>query len=364
MISFARSDRIVRRHAAVITAASVAMLAIAALWTVDAATAVERLETATLSDRWEEVGTFTYRITVLKPSHAFPNGTVLGMGEAGYFTTISPRVDVAYRWSAFSPGGARVAAAASLELVVSSTSPAGRPYWTLRYPLANATFAGAGEDGLVLRGLFDFDRVLPDVENTSLVLGARNAKIAWELEAVVKYALEADAISARNASRFSLPIDVDVPLYVLPDEDAASFARAHGREERVVEERRAGLGAALARPGLALPFSLGAAGLGLVWRERRTRPAVSSSAEREYARDLAKHEEWITPLAGGLPEDARARAIDVPSVEALVAIAAESQRRVLLDPQERALYVVTPEACYRCRRHARKPAATLTIVGP
>lgn len=364
MQSRTRIERAARRYAAPVTLASVAAIALGALWAADAAQAVERLESASIEGRFVEEGAFTYSVTVLRPSPAFREGTVLGMGEAGYFTTVAPRVDLAFRWSIPEPAGARAAAAVSLELVVSATSPTGRAYWTLRYPLAEATHAGAADEGVLLRAFFDFDRVLPDVANTTQALGANGARIAWEVVATAKYAADGPGFEARNASRFALPIDVDAPLYVLPDEDGARFVREHGTPRVRVEERVAGVAGVLERPLALAPIGLGIVGLALVVRERRPRPEDARGEERAFEDDVDKHEEWITHLSGPVPDAARgSRVLDVPTVAALVAVAAEAQRRVVLDA-ERVFWVLTPEAAYRCRRHARHAVIVTTTAGP
>lgn len=357
-------ERAARRYAAPVTLASVAAIALGALWAADAARAVERLESASLEGRFVEEGAFTYSVTVLRPSPAFREGAILGMGEAGYFTTVAPRVDLAFRWSIPEPAGARAAAAVSLELVVSATSPTGRAYWTLRHPLAEATHAGPADEGVLLRGFFDFERVLQEIDNTTQALGASGARISWEVVATAKYAADGPGFEARNASRFALPVDVDAPLYVLPDADAARFVREHGTPRVRVEEREAGVAGVLDRPLALAPIGFGVVGLALVAREKRLKPEGASRVDRAFEDDVDRHDEWITRLSGPVPDAARgSRVLDVPTVAALVAVAAEAQRRVVLDA-ERVFWVLTPEAAYRCRRHARAPELVTVTAGP
>ncbi len=235
----ARLQRAARENRTALAAVALAALALGTLWSTQAASAT-RVQVATIPapDAWTESATFTYRVPVANASGPYAAGTVLGMGEPGYFTTISPRFEVAFRWEPEGLPAARLTASGTLKLIVQ-----GAGGWRFEAPLDNRTASG---QALALGGVVDLPAIQRDVE----AAGHDASNASWAVVARVAY-----AAPGVQSSTFTLPIQYDPPLYVLPSAEALATTTAHGQPETRVTQTRAGLPGLLgapAAPALAL----------------------------------------------------------------------------------------------------------------
>lgn len=347
-----RTRRALGRYALVLGTVGVLAVALGVAWAEDAIARVERTERAIVADRWVEEGRFTYLVPVVRDSPAFPNGTVLPMGEPGYFATVSPRVNLTFAWRLTEPEDTVVRAAGTLTVVLRSDAPDGRAYWTIERSLASALPTNVTGDGLVLGGTLDVATLAAEAENVTRGLGARPGKTRWDVVARVHFTVETPFGDWGNASSFTLPVQYENPLYTLPDEEGSALERPHGRTVLLVEETRAGPRALLAKPLVPATILGGLALLGLVVDARRRRLPDNDG----FARDRDRYEEWITPAAGA-PIPAGVPIVEVKALRDLVALAAEAQTRVLLDEESRLFTVMTPGATYLYRAHVvHRPA--------
>jgi hypothetical protein len=322
-------------------------LLIGGLWLADAATHVERTQSVEQQHRWVERGAFAYSVPVERASPVFPNGTVLGMGEPAYFSTVSPRVLLNFTWWLEEPAAVPVDAAGFVKAVVRAEAPDGRAYWTLEEPLANGTLAGMGQ-ALVMSGVLDVPALDARLHDTLRELGMGEAKTTWQVVAEVRFAARASWGAVQNESVFRMDMDRSPPLYMLPGPDLASSAYAHAEERVLVQESRAGFVAALRAPLPLAAVGLGGLGLALAARAR-PRPGDGDGA---YQRDRAKHADWVVAVHGPIPPPAEGeRVLDMDNVDDLVAMAVEARTRVLLDEYCRVFWVFTPGAVYRFAGH-------------
>src|ERR687887_514513 len=85
--------RAARVYRAPLAVASALLLVVSGAWAMQAYAHVDREQVSTISHAWTEDGAFSYSVPVQRASPMFANGTVLGMGEPAYFTSISPQFD-------------------------------------------------------------------------------------------------------------------------------------------------------------------------------------------------------------------------------------------------------------------------------
>jgi hypothetical protein len=340
-------DDALRPYWRVLAAVGVLAMLLGGLWASEAAGRVERsVEQFGARDAWSERGAFSYQVPVVRDSPMFANGTVLGEGEPGYFASVSPFVNLAFDWGVSQPAQA-VQAMASMELAVRSDAPSGRPYWTLHFPLANASGSLAPGQALHVAGVLDIPQAQQRVQDAMAALGTHDDKLAWTIVSEVQFT----AAGVANASTFELPIDLQGALYHLPPADALAMPRDHGRPVEVVHEQKLGLAGLWGAP---LPLGLlggGAVGLVLAARARRADARYEALPDGAYVRELEAHRDWVTPVRGPLLPPAGARVIEVEALGDLVDVAAEARTRVLLDEARREFVVLSPSAFFRYARH-------------
>lgn len=340
--------RTLARYRAPLALLAGALLVLGGLWSLDAATRVERERRLVLDEAWSDEGVFTYAVPVAKDSPVFVNGTVLGMGEPAYFSSVSPRVLVNFTWRLAEPA-TPAEAAGHLKAVVQAAAPDGRAYWTLEEPLANAT----GQGPVVLAGVVDLEALDARVLETVRALGMLDAKTRWTVVATVAFAASAPWGELRQVSTFELPLERSPPLYVLPSADDARALREHGEPREVVQEHQKGLAGLLGAPLPLLVLGAGGA-LGAALASARRKPSGGGAGRAEpegFLRDLDRHREWVVEVVGPVPPAEGERVLDLDDLDDLVAFAAEARTRVLLDRYCRVFYVHAPGATYRYARH-------------
>ncbi|MCA1814401.1 MAG: DUF5305 domain-containing protein [Halobacteriales archaeon] len=343
--------RAARAHRAPLAAASALLLVLSAVWGMQAYGHVARAETTSVAQAWGEEGAFTYTVPVQRASPMFANGTVLGMGEPAYFSSISPSFDVTFVWKVAQPAATDAAALGNLVVQVRSETQDGRALWSLEFPLANGS-SSAGEP-LTMVGHADLPAMTAQVQDGMRALGLGEAKLHWTVLARVASTFHASWGEVRNSSAYTLPVAFDGPMYMLPTADEARSVRDHGLSVVSVRESRAGLAGLLGAPIPLAGLGLGMLGLGFagaVGRKPRGGGPPPEAAEME--RDLGKFGMWVTEVEGPMePTGDWGPIVDLGSLGDLVDMAAEARTRVLLDHASRTFYVLTPQACYRFATH-------------
>jgi uncharacterized protein DUF5305 len=336
-----------RRHA---LALGVGLLLLCAAWSYDAAGRIERIHEVTQDHRHVEQGVFTYSVPVVVDSAAWANGTVLGMGEPGYFSTISPRALVNFTWEMREGAPSNVQAVASLVLAVrAEQANTGRVLWSFEDALAEGT--SNGSSALVVPAVLDIPAIDARVRDTVQTLGLQDLGTAWTMVATVSYTAQFPWGQERNTTAFTLPVERAPPMYMLPGADALRFPREHADVQTVVHEQRAGAAGLVRAPLGPLAFLAGAALLVIV-RRRPDVPDAAASEHGAFEAELARYRDWVIRVHGPLPAPAEEdRVIDVDRLDDLVSVASEVRSRVLLDEYCRVFWVYAPGAAYRYRKH-------------
>jgi hypothetical protein len=343
--------RAARAHRASVAAAGALLLVVGGAWALQAYEHVERTQDTAVSKAWSEQAGFTYSVPVQRDSPMFRNGTVLGMGEPAYVSSISPAFDVSFRWQVAQPAVSDAQALGSMVVEVRSDAQDGRALWTLEFPLANAS-SSAGQP-LAMQGTVDLRDLEAQVHQGLQALDVGEAKLTWQVLARVAYTWHAPWGEVRNTSAFALPVRFDGPMYMLPTADEAQSGREHGDQLVTVHEQRAGLAGLLAAP-IALGIAgLGGAGLGLAVLASRPPPGRRPEPQAEAVeKELAKFGMWVTEVEGPMePSPEWGPVVDLNRLADLVDMAAEARTRVLLDASSKTFYVLTPQACYRFATH-------------
>lgn len=254
---------------------ALAMLALGIAWTAQAAATVQHVEEVhPPQNAWHERGTFRYAVPVQDGTEGFENGTVLDMGEPGYFLPVSPQFHASFNWTREGDAAPSGASTGTLEVVAQDRYGD----WSLRHEIADATEA-ASAGPLTLGGWVDLATLEARAHDEARRHGADPADAQWRLVATVRAQDDHDAPRI-----FEMPFRVDAPLYVLPSPDALEHVREHG--EPVVTLRRVGggLDALIDDPQGPLAILAGAAALAYACPPLlagRTQPATSTDGEGE-----------------------------------------------------------------------------------
>lgn len=338
---------ILTRHKAALAVAGIVLLLVGA-WTGATAYASPITTRSTVeTGSWSESASFSYAVPVTRNSTHWPVGTVLPMGQPAYFRTVSDSILVQHTWTPRVPEGARGIAASTMVVRVVGEDKAGRPFWTIEHPLAEASTQDIA-GGLFLSGVVDLDALVDETSRIGLELPVGDGVLNWSVRTHVVYAIAVDGHDETGESDHILPIIASDPRFMLPAPDALMRETPHVRTQAIETTSIAGAPGVLRSLG-----TLGALALGALLVVAAGVASVRATRNEGFDREYRRYREWVS-VAGGIPDAARdpATMVDVGSLEDLVHVASDARTRVLLDAQTREFFALLPGVTYRYARHA------------
>lgn len=294
---------------------------------------------------WSATADHEHRATVVNGSEAFPEGSTVA-NRSLYFTGPMPALEstYVYRYDA-SSGDLRVET--TLEVIVRSADD-GEVYWRI-----TDTVGERVSPSLAPGERHEFPHEL-DVERTL----ERTQRVEEDLDAspgsVEVYLLARTSVEGTVEGE-RVEDTVEHPLGVVPGEstyrvESTPEERTYDVRDRVVVDEeprplRSGGPAVLLVVSLVwLAVLSGARGAGVLLPPEERR-------DLDHARERERFDDWIS--RGTLPDDVLARpSIEVQSLEGLVDVAVDSDRRVVEEPTEEAFYVVDGDVTYVYRPSA------------
>jgi hypothetical protein len=307
----------------------------------------DRTETKTQTvSSWQSVGEFTHRAQVTTATEPYAEGTVLD-NRSIYFRTVSPILNGSFGYGYTASNGGNVTADVALSLVVRRVvrDEGGNTtvLWQQRRALNGTTATLAPGERVTVAFTTNVSRVAERAERVNEQFGAVPGETQIRVVARANLSGVRNGQPVRQTRTYRLPITVDQSVYRVTE--SGPVRRSDSRTRQVEVERGPepihGFGA----PLLAL-VSLGAIGA-LV--RLRTRDVLELS-ERErawltYRTHRAEFDDWIT--VGTVPGDALPDPrIEVDSLEGLVDVAIDCDRRVLEDATTGEFVVPGGDATY------------------
>ncbi len=295
---------------------------------------------------WSSTAEFDHGSTVQNDTGPFAEGEEL-TNRTVYFIRATPELDgqFSYRYDA---GGGGVDAHTELELVVRAVDDEGEIYWQATEPLGDARTEELGPgDRHELPFAVDVNATIARIDAIEEELGASPGTTETLVRArtTVDGTVHGDPVS--ESYEHDLRIEPDGSTYRV-DENPAVERYESVREVTVPVEY-----GPLRSVGTVLLFVGSLIGLiGLV-AARRTDSLLSEAERRriEHARERGEFDDWIS--RGRLPPEIRDHPrIEIESLEELVDVAIDSDRRVIEEPGAESycvvddgyLYAYTPPA--------------------
>ncbi|ELY60354.1 hypothetical protein C491_03630 [Natronococcus amylolyticus DSM 10524] len=299
-------------------------------------------------EAWSTTGGFDHSATVQEENEVFPVGTELS-DRSMYFAEVAPELEATFTYVYDAPDG-DVAVDVEADRVIRSVGEADDEeeevveYWATNETLAQEETESL-DPGEEQATSFSVD--VPETSAEAEAIQEDLNESVGDLETVVEVqvAIEGtiDGESVDRVDSYELVIEPDDTTYAV--EAPAAEERT---EERTEEVAVAGSSGGLSSVVLALLGVGSVAALGVLGTARRKGTLAPSTAELERINDQYEREEfddWIS--RGRLPAAVRERSrIEIATLEDLVDVAVDCDRRVLEDERDGRYYVVDDRSMY------------------
>ncbi len=299
-------------------------------------------------EAWSTTGGFDHGATVQEENEVFPVGTELS-DRSMYFAEIAPELEATFTYAYDAPDGDLAVSIEADRVIRSVGETDDEEEEELEYWAVNETIAQEETESLA-PGEEQTTSFAVDVPETAAEAEEIQENLndsAGDLETVVEVQVAIEGtIDGESVDR------VDTYEMVLEPDDATYAVEAPAAEERTEERTEeiavAGSSGGLGAVVLALLGLGSVAALGVLGVARRKGTLAPSAAELEridarYERE--EFDDWIS--RGTLPGDIRERSrIEIATLEDLVDVAVDCDRRVIEDERVGEYYVVDGEAVY------------------
>lgn len=309
-------------------------------------TEVERNEVS----NWTSSASFSHEATVTEQTDVFDEGEVL-RAQPTYLESIAPVMNgtFSYEYEVGPGGSGDVAVDADLTLVLRSVEENDEgddiEYWREEQPLASVTEESVGSDQTVAAPFsINVTAVRQRTEEIESQLGGTPGSTQIAVESRLQLSGQRNGLEVQDESTHGMTIETGDSVYSVSGAEADTDS-GQQFSEATVEASYGPLRSA----GGPLLFVVGVAGIGVLALGRWQKWFAVSPAEREwlaYRSTRSEYDEWITE--GKLPGEIDERtAIEVETLEGLVDVAIDSDRRVVADESRGVCVVVLEDALYR-----------------
>lgn len=334
-----------RRYALVVVVLIALVIASGYLTVATHAAPDTRTEQETVAT-WTETGEFNHSALVREDAGAFESGTEL-TNRTTYFTRVSPELDVEYAYSHDANGELGVRTELLLQIRSSDDEEV---YWETTEPLDSAsTDSLSADERQTVRATINVSELNQRIETIEEDLGASPGDTEVRIVARSEVQGTAGGESVDRVREDTLVVIPGGDTYRVEVEDGAEVHETVRTTTRRVEY------GPFRSIGAPLLFLGASAALVTVWwtrRENRLSP-IERPEHREYRRQREQFDEWITKAV--LPDEFGDRAtVDVESLEGLVDVAIDCDRRVIEDARDGGYYVTSDGVVYAYHPPARE----------
>lgn len=302
-------------------------------------TEIEQRETAT----WSSTASYTHQATVQEETPVFAENETL-TDQSVYLQSIAPELNGSFQYSYRASAGGSLTANATVSLVMRSVSEE-TEFWREERELATAAEQSLGpNEQLTVPFSINITDQQRRVETIESQLGGTPGTAAFTVQTTLTLTGQRNGEPVEQTRNHTFSIDSEGQTYSVAGDTADTDGGEQTERERVTASygplRSAG------GPILAV-FSLVALGvLAVLWA---TDSLALSEAERDwlaFQSDLDTFEEWVS--RGTVPDDSGTTGtIEIDSLEGLVDVAIDSNRRVVFDESRNQFVVVLEETRYR-----------------
>ncbi|MFD1565699.1 DUF5305 domain-containing protein [Haloarchaeobius amylolyticus] len=293
------------------------------------------------TDSWSTTGSFDHSAEVTSENEVYPVGTQLS-DRSVYFTDVTPELEGTFTYRYTADAG-DVTADVELERVIRSADDE-REYWEVNETIAETSTEGlAPGEETTADFAIDVPATVNESERIEESLGGSPGSVETTVVAHVTIQGTIDGEPVERTEQYELGLEPDGSTYAV----SATGTDPDGGQQTGSEVTTASAGGfGLLLPLVLLLGSLG--GLGTLVTAKHSGRLAPSEAELERLRaqyEREEFDEWIS--RGSLPDEVRDRPrIEVSTLEDLVDVAIDCDRRVLEDESAGEYYVVDGEAVY------------------
>ncbi len=293
------------------------------------------------TDSWSATGSFDHSAEVTSENEVYPVGTELS-DRSVYFTDVTPELEGAFTYQYDADAG-DVTADVELERVIRAADDE-QEYWETNETITETSAEGlAPGEAATADFAVDVPATVNESERIEESLGDSPGSIETTVVATVTLQGTVDGEPVDRTEQYELGIEPDGSTYAVSTSEAGRDGSQQTGSE-VSTPSDSGFGPIL--PLVLLLGSLG--GLGVIVAAKHSGRLEPSEAEFERLRseyEREEYDEWIS--RGSLPDTVRERPrIAVSTLEDLVDVAIDCDRRVLEDESAGEYYVVDGESLY------------------
>jgi hypothetical protein len=304
------------------------------------------------------VGTFDHEADVAVDGPVFDAGTTLS-NRTTYFTRATPVLDGTFRYSYSATDGGNVSVTATVEAVFRSVADGenGGEYWRVTRPLNRTTASLSPGETVRLAFSENVTELLNESQRYDESVGGTPGSLEVAFVADVTTEGTVNGQSIDRSRTYRLGLDADDSVYRLDDPGTITNGTQQTRAVRT--QVQAGLLGRLGGPALLVVSLFGLLGLGTLRYQGRLALSEDERAYMAYERDRNEYDEWIT--AARLPPAARdGPTVEVASLEGLVDIAIDSDRRVIENGDDSEYVTVVDDVVYRFAAPAEPDVESLS----
>ncbi|NKE34493.1 DUF5305 domain-containing protein [Natronococcus sp. JC468] len=327
----------------------VALLALALLggWGAYGAVADDEDVEQRTVEAWSTTGGFDHGATVQEENEVFPVGTELS-DRSVYFAEVAPELEATFQYTYDARDG-DVAVTLEADRVIRSVEDADEKEERAEYWVTNETIAQDETEGLAPgeEHATSFSVDVPELaeEAEEIRDDLNDSTGTLETAVVVRASVEGtiDGEPVDRVDTYEMALEPDEATYAV--EAPAAEERTEERTEEVaVAGSSGGLGAVvLALLGVGSVAALGV--LGVAHRKGTLAPSAAELERIDARYEREEFDDWIS--RGRLPADVRDRStIRIATLEDLVDVAVDCDRRVIEDERDGRYYVVDGDSLY------------------
>jgi hypothetical protein len=317
-----------------------------------------------VDERAEYAGSFAHRATVQRPNPVFAVGETLADRQA-YFTRLAPRLNGTFSFTYTATERGQLATDVALELRFRSVGEAGErgqavEYWAVTRQLATETAELAPGETVEVSFSRNVSELFNESQRIDERVGGTPGTKTVRVVAVVETEGEVNGRDVSWTREYPLDVADQDSLYEVTDPGRVVNTTATNQTVRVQNTF-----GPLRQGGAPLLLVLGLAGLGVLGVGRYRNAIALTDGERAYLtyeRARAEFDDWITS-ARVAPETFDGERIDVETLDGLVDVAIDSDRRVLEDTTTGTCYCRVDGFVYRYEPPPKPPDGPLAALG-
>lgn len=301
-------------------------------------TEIDQRETAT----WSSTTAYTHQATVQEETPVFAEGETL-TDRTVYLQSVAPVLNGTFQYGYQASAGGSLSANATVSLVTRSVSEE-TEFWREERELTTgaAQSLGPGEQFSVpfSINITDEQRRIETIESQ---LGGTPGEAELTVRTTLTLTGQRNGEPVERTRTHTFSIETGGQIYSVTGNSDATDGGEQTERRRVTASY--GPLRSLGGPVLGVLSLVGLVGLAGLWA---TGSLALSETEREwlaFQSDLDTFEEWVS--RGTVPDDETVRTIEIDSLEGLVDVAIDSNRRVVFDESRNRFVVVLEETRYR-----------------